>query len=261
MKTGSCGEQRDAGGERVDFVLLVEAHHLLLHALSVVLVFLLDLFDLRLQRLQRAHPFERFVGERDQQRPGADREGDDRRPPAEADVVVEELEDRVGDVDQRLQDVRRSGSRARLAVVVLGRVDRADPQGEAVGDRVEAAVAERVAAQQAPGGEQQRRGSAEAADRLGRVGRAGRLVAAAARQGGRDPALVGGDRRQQERVSRGTLPAAGRRASASSMLACDARRRPRARSGRRSPGGRRGRSRAARGSGRRAPRRPRAASA
>ena len=99
------GDQRDAGGKGVDFVLLVEAHHLLLHALAIVFVFRLDLFDLRLQRLQRAHSLQLPVGERDQQRPGDDRQGDDRHPPAQPGAVVEELEDPVGDVDQRLQDV------------------------------------------------------------------------------------------------------------------------------------------------------------
>ncbi len=99
-------QQRHAGGERVDFVLFVEAHHFLLHALFVVFVFLLDFLDLRLQRLHRAHAFDLFVGQRDQDGPGADRDRDDRHAPGEADVVVEELEDRVGDVDQRLQDVR-----------------------------------------------------------------------------------------------------------------------------------------------------------
>ena len=51
--------------------------------------------------------------------------------------------------DRRDHDVRLT--------VVVGGVDRADPQREALRDRVEAAVAERVAAQQAPGGEEQRR--------------------------------------------------------------------------------------------------------
>ena len=52
-----------------------------------------------------------------------------------------------------------SGSRVGLAVV-LGGIDRPDPQREALRDRVEAAVAEGVAAQQAPGGEEQARGAA-----------------------------------------------------------------------------------------------------
>ena len=62
-------EQRDAGGERVDFVVFVEAHHFLLHALFVVFELLFDLLELRLQGLHRPHPFQLFVGERDQQGP------------------------------------------------------------------------------------------------------------------------------------------------------------------------------------------------
>jgi hypothetical protein len=100
---GQLGEERDAGGKGVDLVLLVEAHHLLLHALFVVFVFGLDLFDLRLQDLQRTHPFELFVGQRDQQRAGRDSESDDRAAPGEADGVVEEDEDFVGDVDEELR--------------------------------------------------------------------------------------------------------------------------------------------------------------
>ena len=186
------GDQRDAGGERVDFVLFVEAHHFLLHALFVVLVFRLDLLDLRLQRLQRPHPFQLFVGERDQHRPHRHGQGDDRHPPAEADVVVEELEDAVGDVDQRLQDVCVGQDQDARLPVVVGRMDVAEAaQGKPVRHRIEAAVAEGVAAQQAPGAENQAAEDAEALDRLDRVGRAGRLVAAAARAGRGDPALVG----------------------------------------------------------------------
>ena len=43
-------QQRQAGGERVDLVLLVELHHLLLVTLLVVLVLLLELLDLRRER-------------------------------------------------------------------------------------------------------------------------------------------------------------------------------------------------------------------
>ena len=59
--------------------------------------------DLRLQRLHRPHPFQLFVGERDQHGPGDDRQRDDRPAPGEGHVVVEEVEDRVGDVDQELR--------------------------------------------------------------------------------------------------------------------------------------------------------------
>ena len=68
--------------------------------------------------------------------------------------------------------------------VVDRRVDGADPQREARRDGVEAAVAEGVAAQQAPGAQDRAPGRPEAVDRLRRVGRAGRLIAAAARETG-----------------------------------------------------------------------------
>src|SRR3954470_16873716 len=97
--------QGDARGKGIDFVLFVDAHHFLLHALFVVFVLLLQLFDLRLQRLQRSHPLQLFVGEGDQHRPRDDGEGDDRHAPTEAHAVVEELQDRVRKIDQRLQDV------------------------------------------------------------------------------------------------------------------------------------------------------------
>ena len=110
---GHLKDERQAGGKRVDFVLLVEAHHLLLHALFVVLEFLLDLLHLRLQCLQGAHALDLFVGEGDQHQPHHHREGDDRRAPAEARLVVEELQDRFSYVLDRLQDAgKRDHERA-----------------------------------------------------------------------------------------------------------------------------------------------------
>ncbi len=69
---------------------------------------------------------------------------------------MEEDEDLVGDVDQELRHEleRERRSSAVGLTVVDGGVDRADPQGEPVGHGVEAAVAEGVAAQQAPDGEE-----------------------------------------------------------------------------------------------------------
>ena len=158
MKTGSWASSGMQEAKRVDFVLFVEAHHFLLHALFVVFVFLLDLLDLRLQRLQRPHPFQLFVGERDQQRAGDDGEGDDRHPPAEAGVVVEELRGRALAMSiSGCEDVGGEGHHRVGLAVVVGGVDRAGAEREALGDGVEAAVAEGVAAQQAPGGEERAR--------------------------------------------------------------------------------------------------------
>src|SRR3954447_14209264 len=67
-----------------------------------------------------------------------------------------------------------------------------------VGDLVDPTVAEGVAAQQAPGGEDRSAYRAELADRLHGVARAGRVVPAARGHGGRDPALIGADRGQQQ---------------------------------------------------------------
>src|ERR1700742_4553859 len=71
-------------------------------------------------------------------------------------------------------------------------------QRKALGHRVKAAVAEGIAAQQAPGGEQGPAQDPEAFNRLDRVGRAGRLVAAATGAARRDPALVAAQRRQDD---------------------------------------------------------------
>src|SRR5436190_16799601 len=58
-------------------------------------------------------------------------------------------------------------------------------------DRVPPAVAPGIAAQQSPGGQHQPSEYAELANRLDGVGGARRLVLAAARKAGRDPAAVG----------------------------------------------------------------------
>ena len=145
-------EQRHAGGERVDLVLLVERHHLPLLALAVVLVLLLDLLDLRLVRLQRAHRADLLQRQRQDRQPGDDRQQDDRDPPADPDVVVEEGEDRVGDVDQRLEDALDAGDGEHQAVASVVRGSPGSKQRARL-DGVVAAVAERVAAREAPGGQ------------------------------------------------------------------------------------------------------------
>lgn len=100
---------------------------------------------------------------------------------------------------------------------MMGGIDWAYPQREAAGHRVEAAVAERVATQQTPGGEEEAAGDPKALDRLDGVARTGRLVAAAAGTGRGDPASVGADRSQNDpfHVER---PPAGVPAKASSRL-------------------------------------------
>ena len=172
------------------------------------------------------------------------------RPQPSADVVVEELEDRVRDIDQRLEDVReRRASCVRWS-------GRGGPR--AGGDLIEPAVAEglqrtsRQAARTAPAD------YAELTDRLRRVGRAGRVVLAAARERGRDQALSRPDRQQDQQirpragaggarrtVSRFTPPSSRPRPRPAARAGPPRRPRcPRARPGRRRRGARRARSRA-----------------
>src|SRR3712207_5130625 len=79
----------------------------------------------------------------------------------------------------------------------------------AVSDRVEAALRERVAAQEAPGGEDRAPDDAELANRLLRVDRAGRVVLAALAQERRDEALVGTEREQIQAHKRVVEPLGG----------------------------------------------------
>ena len=83
MKTGSCSTSGQAGGERVDLVLLVELHHLLVLALLVVLVLLLDLLDLRRELLQRpASSWNCLIVSGSISVADDDRQRDDRRRPS-----------------------------------------------------------------------------------------------------------------------------------------------------------------------------------
>src|SRR5215210_1930412 len=68
-----------------------------------------------------------------------------------------------------------------------------------VGELVDSPLAERIAPQQAPGGEDRPAERSELVDRLDRIARAGGVVAAAWAEGGRDPALVDADRSDQQR--------------------------------------------------------------
>src|SRR5207248_2545143 len=98
-------DEGQTGPERVDLVLLVELHQLLLLALLVLLVLSLDRLQLGLQPLEALHRVELLERERHEQRPDDDREQHDRPAPRDANRVVEELQYRLEDVDQRLEDV------------------------------------------------------------------------------------------------------------------------------------------------------------
>jgi len=71
-----------------------------------------------------------------------------------------------------------------VGFVVLGRVDGAGAERESIGDGVEAAVTERIAAQNPPGREEKPAQDAEPFDRLNCIGGTGGLVAATAGKGG-----------------------------------------------------------------------------
>ena len=90
-------------------------------------------------------------------------------------------------------ELRRAAGRRRRGGAALARLEQ-----RLVRDRVVAAVAERVAAQQAPAREHEAARRAVGAHRLDGVVRAGRQVLAAPRQQRRDEALVEADRREQE---------------------------------------------------------------
>ena len=98
-------DQGKKRGERVDLVLPIELHDLLLLALLVVLVLRLDRFQLGRHPLELLHRVELLEGQRQQQRPDHNRQRDDRPTPRPADHAVEEDQDRTEDVDQRLENV------------------------------------------------------------------------------------------------------------------------------------------------------------
>src|SRR4051812_2145346 len=90
--------------------------------------------------------------------------------------------------------------------MVGSRIDRADLEREPLWNGIEAAVAEGVAAQQAPARQERAASRAEAADRFRRVGRAARLVATTAWHRRGDPALVGDDQGEQQAFHVERLP-------------------------------------------------------
>ena len=93
-------QQRHAGGERIDLVLLVELHHLLLLALAIVLVLRLNRLQLWLQLLKGPHRADLSQRQRHDCHPHREGQGDDRGAPAEPDRVVKEDDDRLGDVGE-----------------------------------------------------------------------------------------------------------------------------------------------------------------
>ncbi len=95
-------QERQARGERVDFALLVELHHLLLLALFVLLVLLFQRLDLGRHALHLLHRLQLPEGQRHEDRSDQDRQSDDRQSPAATQkVVVQEDHDRFEDADQR----------------------------------------------------------------------------------------------------------------------------------------------------------------
>ena len=83
---------------------LVEGEHLALLALAVVLVLRLHLLQLRRDQLHPPHRADPGQRQRQGHQPDRERERDDRQAPAEADRAREEADDRVGEVDEGLED-------------------------------------------------------------------------------------------------------------------------------------------------------------
>lgn len=93
-------EHRTQAAERVDPILAVELHRLLRSALSVALVFLLDLLHQRLERAHRLDLATLLDSERDHHHPHKQGEGNDRDAEISEQVVVEQDQR----VDHRLDD-------------------------------------------------------------------------------------------------------------------------------------------------------------
>ncbi len=154
-------------------MLLVELHHLFVHALLVVLVLLLQRLELRRVHLQPLHGADLLDRERQDHDPHADATS---TTIAQAQVSpierVQPFEDVREEVLDRREDVGERDHAARRAR--LGRKE------TLVTDVVDAAVAPRVAAQEPPGGQQAAAQETELPKRVDRVLRAGGVVLAAA---------------------------------------------------------------------------------
>ena len=120
MKIGNWNSDRQARGGRVDLVLPVELHQLLVLPLPVVLPALLDLLHLRRVRLEVLHRVDLAHRDRHEQDPHARRRARrSTRPRGRPDRVVEPLEDGREDVLERRQDPaddHRSAPRRRKSV-------------------------------------------------------------------------------------------------------------------------------------------------
>ena len=103
--------ERQARRERIDPMLLVELHRLLLELAAVALVLLLQLLELGLDGLHGLRRGELLPGEREQHQPHDDREADDReapRPvgtePPRSQSTVDGDEDPVQQLDELLEN-------------------------------------------------------------------------------------------------------------------------------------------------------------
>ena len=130
-------QQRQAGGQRVGVVLLVELHGLRAELLAVVTVLLLQLADLGLQQLHRARRLDLLDEQRDQRDADDHGQRDDRQRPGPAvagaeerrpdgveehedarDHPVERLQDRAADRDERVPDRQGGQQRAEHQVTL-----------------------------------------------------------------------------------------------------------------------------------------------
>ena len=193
----ATARQREARGERIDLVLPVEAHHLLVEALSVVLVLLLQALDLRLHLREPLHAVELLEGQRQQHARTTSVMTMIERPQPNPTVSWKNLRMPSKKSTRGCRTLAKTTGGTASGVWRRGRVFPRRTAEQGLGCHgVVATVAERVAAQQAPRREQGAAQYAVGLNRLHRIGGARGVVLAPARQSGRDDALVDQDRRQ-----------------------------------------------------------------
>src|SRR3546814_5365621 len=78
VEDGDLEQDRQAAGQRIDLLLLIELQHLLLQAGLVFLVLVLKHLHLRLKRAHRRHGGELLLRDREHQRTDDEGEQDDR---------------------------------------------------------------------------------------------------------------------------------------------------------------------------------------